>query len=172
MNRLLRWAFNFAAAVSVVLLIAMVCLLARSREVSDAVFVNNGRFLIGVYSRWGRIEFAVYDMRGHRADFANFVRRAGWMHFREWANPNGGSFPRLRFDLPVRPNNPLTVITPDLAWVAVSFCVMLVWYARRRARSHMQARRRRNGLCTSCGYDLRASLDRCRECGAVPTVSN
>ena len=43
-------------------------------------------------------------------------------------------------------------------------CQLLALLARRRRR----ARRIENGLCSGCGYDLRASSAKCPECGHVP----
>ena len=61
--------------------------------------------------------------------------------------------------------------TKGLRWVqlplwlpAALFCATLwVSYAPLRRR----CRRRKLGLCVSCGYDLRASKDRCPECGTI-----
>src|SRR5688500_9461665 len=65
---------------------------------------------------------------------------------------------------PIRPgHNWVLAVRPWLP-TGVTAVLPAIWlYRRGKAR-----RARRNGLCSTCSYDLRATPDRCPECGTVP----
>ena len=88
-----------------------------------------------------------------RADAANawagiIPGQPGWLFLTGW---------ELRF-----PHNYLLAAT-----ALPPVVVIPVWLLRRLARR----RRAGNGLCVQCGYDVRATPDRCPECGRVPSVT-
>lgn len=94
--------------------------------------------------------YGQYDYLRHRSDATkNWVNRLGFYHM---TNP-GGRGTLNRFVIPTW--LVAAVLFPVTAW-------MVLGERRRRVRE----RRAAGGLCTRCGYDLRASIDRCPECGS------
>lgn len=55
------------------------------------------------------------------------------------------------------------------AYLPTLLTVVIMGTASRRAQR--KKRRLQAGLCPACGYDLRATPDRCPECGAKPAAS-
>jgi hypothetical protein len=57
-------------------------------------------------------------------------------------------------------------------WVLLLLAALLPAYVLTRLPGALRRRRRRKrNLCLECGYDLRATPDRCPECGASPIPS-
>jgi hypothetical protein len=62
------------------------------------------------------------------------------------------------------------LIVPLWPVLAVALLPLLCWAPLVRRQVRLR-RRRREGKCLACGYDLRASVGRCPECGAEAAVT-
>jgi hypothetical protein len=59
---------------------------------------------------------------------------------------------------------------PKPIWPAIlALLVLPMWSLGHFLYAHRAKARRKQGLCATCGYDLRSTPDRCPECGNAPT---
>jgi hypothetical protein len=186
-----RRAFHLAAALSLLLLVAVVVLWARSYAWRDYVNWNrqpgpdltwstwtvetgkggihfayrrSGRWAQG---RWvprpaqtGRRAFGIASVAGPYYPYAlndTIVRGAGFelsehRHVPEPTSVGSGVVHEIHLVAPL--------------WSAALACCILPAAAARRYRASRL--RSRPGHCAACGYDLRATPDRCPECGSLP----
>jgi hypothetical protein len=187
---MLRKLFTLAAAVSAVLCVAVGVLWVRSDSVYDRLSFGRrgGRYVLAVSGArnawvalagdWDADEpLAVGSdpKSGPNTYIASVVWNVGGI--RTWTMPgieieSGTGWlatPSRRVVITAYPPQRLTGARVWWGWPFLTFAFLPVcWFSVRAPAVLRRRHRRSHGLCTACGYDLRASPDRCPECGAAP----
>jgi len=168
-----RRIFHVATALSALMLMVLLVLTVRGIFVTDILEKSSwgssdSWWLLSVQSRCGELVFV--DVRNSGLILNQITpqlltrklsyRRTGriydahwyWpilgIHSRAWPAPNATTWENVYISV------------PDWMLIVAAGILPMVWWARWR-----QMRLRRKGLCLNCGYDLRASSERCPECG-------
>ena len=194
MSRLSHWLSNFAAAVSLIVCIATVVLWIRSLSTADTWSWHSSGTNVnqqGVVSTAGCVYFSsvpLPSMGPHPSlidgssppSAPMLIARSPLEHYASATlpitSPYGASGPAVvsyeglgfaaTFDTAAMGlKRILFVLIPYWSVTAGSTLIPTVWMWR-----HLfHLRDRRLGLCQVCGYDLRATPDRCPECGTAPS---
>jgi hypothetical protein len=159
--------FDTIAALSMLLCVTAGAMWVRSLWWGDVVVVGGeGREAITVRSDAGLIATTLWRGGGHGAlrPWSHYAWRRPQEDWSMWGRLGTRWWNRIGFDA-VRSEmlgrRIDQVVIPHYAVVAgTALPPALVFARRRRAR-----RRSAAGHCPRCGYDLRATPDRCPECG-------
>jgi hypothetical protein len=169
-----RRLFNLAVAGSGVLFLAVAALWVRSYFVKDELYLLPGpardkeftSFRGSIASLPGRIEFKLAyrgsagvvvcaSDRGQRVIYAGAKRRP--------PEENGrGDHARHQFEV-IDYGRYSTVRVPHWGILSLALLPGIGWLIKR----WVGRRRSRAGRCPTCGYDLRATPERCPECGTL-----
>lgn len=153
-----RWIFNILAGFSLLLFVATVGLWVRSRLflADDELFVLKSQN--GIYSQYGQLEFGILSIpMSDDYDLASHEFFAGGLQLVKAGRPMPG--------ISVGTVSSFLLRVDDWFLCLLFSLLPAAWLVHRfRSRPHQ------TGMCRVCGYDLRASKDRCPECGTPITT--
>lgn len=150
MRKLGRWIFNGLTILSLLLFLATAGVWVRSYWRADVVVIRHGRETSGLLVSRG----------WYRTQDGFFPRLSAWNQAKGW---HYESLPTDAVESPSFGESPFWNPTGlHLSIVALAFLTLpvlaLLWRPGLRPEG---------GYCQRCGYDLRASPQRCPECGMV-----
>jgi hypothetical protein len=173
-----RRIFNAIAVVSALLCVATVALWIQSCFIHEKIVWHSGSNTWGVVNCDGRLQLKKMEtrsvpsgyqrwdgsMRGNWEGDGDVIeeRRAFGIGWHRGGVPFQGSTvaPPPRFSF-------------QYESLALPYWFITLAFAVVPARSSLRAARRawltRHGRCGDCGYDLRATPERCPECGTIPS---
>src|SRR4051794_8499151 len=164
-----RRLLNLLTLLSLLLCVAVATMWVRSYWVADTFVTARNAALSGLgklalLRSYGTEEDNTPAARGlgrHNPDNLNVEIGLVFEGSREWSI--GDAWVLLNGD---RAGGRMLVVIPDWAIVLLTAVAPAAWAVRLYGR-----RRWGPGRCRACGYDLRATPDRCPECGTPAAVS-
>lgn len=182
-RRVGRHVFTIVTVLSLLLCVATCLMWVRSYRWTDRPFCHCADHLCWIQSWRGDVSLQV------ETSTLSAISGFGLEHERDDANNGPSRFFDMRWvSFPVPPNRIITREWAGFWWCALEapsellvaevvvpfWSIALATAALPLGRTIAQVRsialrqqRRRLGLCTTCGYDLRATPKRCPECGFV-----
>jgi hypothetical protein len=179
-----RRFFNFLTILSLLLCLATVALWVRSYSLGDALeHVSGGPGRILVVEITSNLDGICVGITQPSSYIPVSPVKQGWHHYTDRSAPAYvpahwghldpvGTIRFLGFGCDLDTEPPLDSPIREI-WLPHWFAVLLFAILPTiRLRSILRTRRRhRVGLCEHCGYDLRATPDRCPECGHVASLN-
>ncbi|HEY7118321.1 MAG TPA: hypothetical protein VH475_17160 [Tepidisphaeraceae bacterium] len=171
MRRLLRALLNAAAVLSLLLCLALGALWLRSYRTVDAWGWSSGKRVIQCGLASGRLRLDTTRLGDEGGDWG--APSLAHSRYPAAEDPPTRRLPatlrNLGFAMEHRVegrNYESRLVLAPLWAVCLMLCALAVGLSR-AARRSLRTERRRSGLCVNCGFDLRATPERCPECGTI-----